>query len=1244
MKFEQVVRWLARVFRTGLRPAAVAALLFFRPALGANGVSDLTVQQIQALLMEKSARTPAQQKMDSQLLQAVRESRGQPMAAGVSLAPANVGTDVSGRVMVDVSVRSAATLDSLTVQIEALGGEIVHPSWEYRTIRARIDLAQAEAVAGLADVTFLQPAVKSLHAQSARPAPAAAPADSFDARAARVKARLANALRRPLTGTVNSQGDRTHRADDARAGFGVSGAGIRIGVLSDSYNALGTAAADISSGNLPGPGNPLGHLTPVTVVQDFAGATDEGRAMLQIVHDLAPDAQLFFATADVSEAGFASNIVALRNAPYNCDIIIDDVFYFDEPVFQDGIVAQAVNTVTAAGALYFSSAGNEGSVAKGTSGYFEGDFNDTGSPVFTYPGGAKSGTIHNFGGVNGDVITAAGIAYTLNWSDPAGASGNDYDLFLVSSTGTVKGSSTNVQSGTQNAYEIIGAPTLVAGDRLVVFKTTTAAVRAFSINTLRGGLTLATTGQTHGHSSAAAAFSVAASPAAVAFSGAAPAGPYPGAFTGANKVETFSSDGPRRVFYDAAGAALTPGNVLFGTNGGAVRAKPDITAADGVSTTLPGASGLNPFYGTSAAAPHAGAIAALVKAANPALTPAQIRTILTTTAVDVESAGYDNISGFGIVQAFQAVQAAVPGQAALVLGTTTAAEGTFSNGNGAIDPGEVGTLVVQLTNPTLVSAASVQATLTTATAGVTITQGTFSYGTIAAGANANNGASPFVFGVSSSVPCGAVITFSLSVSLVGGASPEVFPISVTVGKLFAPLSGTLGSAPPTGTGFTSTSGQQTGRITRNNVGSTCAASKANPGLTAITGSRQYDAYTFTNTSANSQCVTVTLAATNGSALYTAAYTSAGFVPANPSTNYLADPGSSSSQQTFSFNVAAATAFTVVVHDINVTPASGSAYTLTVALATCASGPACTPVAITTASIASGTLNVPYTQSFASSGGSGAVNWSETGALPAGITLSGNTLSGTPTASGSFPISVTATDAAGCTPDTKPFTLTVAGGCPPPPPSLVVTAPTFVGQGSPNRVASIAPIGGATYVWAITNGTITGGQGTPQVTFTAGTAGTPLTLTVNATIGVCPAGGGFANVTVLPAGSAVPFYTVTPCRIVDTRNANGPVGGPALVPGGPGRVFTLAGACGIPAGASAVSANVTVASPGASGNLVIYRADGVFPGTSTINFGPGQTRANNALLQLALDGSGGVKVHNGSAASVDVVLDVNGYFQ
>ena len=113
-----------------------------------------------------------------------------------------------------------------------------------------------------------------------------------------------------------------------------------------------------------------------------------------------------------------------------------------------------------------------------------------------------------------------------------------------------------------------------------------------------------------------------------------------GAFTaGSNgSVETFSSDGPRRKFFTPAGAEITPGNLLFGTSGGVLLQKPDITAADGVATSV---EGFTTFFGTSAAAPHAAAIAALIKSKFPALTPAQIRTALVSTAIDIEAPGVD---------------------------------------------------------------------------------------------------------------------------------------------------------------------------------------------------------------------------------------------------------------------------------------------------------------------------------------------------------------------------------------------------------------------------------------------------------------------------------------------------------------------------------------------------------------------------------------------------------------------------
>src|SRR5207248_1841786 len=149
-------------------------------------------------------------------------------------------------------------------------------------------------------------------------------------------------------------------------------------------------------------------------------------------------------------------------------------------------------------------------------------------------------------------------------------------------------------------------------------------------------------------------------------------------------------------------------------------------------------------------------------------------------------------------------------------------------------------------------------------------------------ANATNSATPFIFSVDSSVPCGTVINFVLTVNFGGGSSPQAFFINKVVGfQPGANISSTLGQTPPTGTGFTSTSGQQTGRLNRANGASSCAVPKATPALLAgDTGLRQYDAYRFTNTNSTSQCVTVTLTAANGINLYTATYNNSGFVPAD----------------------------------------------------------------------------------------------------------------------------------------------------------------------------------------------------------------------------------------------------------------------------------------------------------------------------------------------------------------------------
>jgi hypothetical protein len=238
-----------------------------------------------------------------------------------------------------------------------------------------------------------------------------------------------------------------------------------------------------------------------------------------------------------------------------------------------------------------------------------------------------------------------------------------------------------------------------------------------------------------------------------------------------------------------------------------------------------------------------------------------------------------------------------------------------------------------------------------------------------------------------------------------------------------------------------------------------------------------------------------------------------------------------------------------------------------------------------------------------------------------------------TASGNYTVIVTTL---GCASAPSAATTITVNSVPATP---VVTAPTTVGAGSPNRTGGVPAHAGSTYAWGITNGTITAGQGTDQITFTAGTAGTPLTLSVTETAASgCVSAPGTATVTVLAAGSSVLFYTATPCRQLDTRS------GSPITPGGTLTVTLTGAPCGIPSSATSVSVNAAVTQEAGSGHLTIYPADKTQPLVSNISFNAGQTRANNSVLSLSSDGTGRVNVVNGSGGTVHVVIDVNGYFQ
>jgi hypothetical protein len=1246
-----VVRCVRRPIAITLAVCASLGLATARAAAqdDEGRLSAAARQQVQALLAEKESRTAAQAKIDSNLLYALRRSQGRPAAPGVTALEAAIRAEKDGTVVVDMVAR---VTKSLRQRIGAAGGKILSANERLRSIRARLPLTSLEALAADADVVFIGPrqdaitvgsqggsgravADDDLKGVSPRLRPSLSP--GFAARAARVQARLEELLGGNPDAINRSQGVVTHQVDTARTLFGASGAGVRIGILSNGVDSL---AALQATGDVPA----------VTVLPGQAGTGNEGTAMLEIVHDLVPDAQLYYATALGGITTFAQNIRDLRTA--GCDIIVDDVFYFVETPFQKGqaptvisttnagVVIQAVNDVTTSGALYFSSAGNSGNKNDNTSGTWEGDFADGGAVA---PPVTGAGNLHDFGGAvtQNSLIVGAGNPVSVSWSDPLGGSGNDYDLFVLNAAGTaVVAASTNLQTGTQDPYEQTPGTSNVTNNRVVVVKRTGAAARFLHVSTNRGRLTVNTPGQTHGHSSAVnvGAYGVAATPAI---------GPFPAPHGPTNTVETFSSDGLRHYFFNADGSPITPGDVS--STGGETVQKPDITAADGVSCAAPG---FTPFFGTSAAAPHAGAIAGLLKSVNPSLTQAQIRGFLTSTAIDIEGGGVDRDSGAGIIDALAAARATGPQPFNFVIGTTTLAEGA-GDGDTILEPGECGTLLVTLRNlhPTA-GTSGISAVLSSATPGVTLDVASSTYPDIPAGGSAVN-ARAFRFRLDTVVSCPLLVDLVLTVTYTGGTSPQALPFRVRAGLPPLVIDSTLDATPPVVPpgAVTATTGSQTARIFRDGIARFCGLAKPFPGVSGA-GGRQFDSYVFQNCSAEPKCIQVHLEQTSGATpdLFGSAYLTS-FDPANLGTNYAADPGLSfapgpAGKGSYSFNVPAGETFVVNVNEVNAGGGIGRNYRLTVdglclpCQSYSTSYSCCPAISFAPTTIPDGVVGAPYTATLTPSGGVGPYNFSVTG-LPAGLSAapaSGTsvTISGTPTAAFSGTITVTGSDTSGC-PFSQDYTLTITSCTAP---STTITAPDQVCREAAGLTASVPDAGGsATYAWTITNGTITSAADTRTITFSS-TTGTPLTLDVAVTPAVgCPVANGSKSIIVTPGC----YQALTPCRVIDTRNPTGPYGGPALQPTA-SRNFNFAAQCGIPADARALALNVTVTGPTAPGFLTLYPADQTRPLASTINFVSGRARANNSIVSVTTDGSDTVAVYNGAAGTVHLVVDVVGYFK
>lgn len=625
---------LSRTRQTSLKVCALSLSLGISIVAFAQ-VKGAAANQVDEIFSAKSKFTSGQRKMSSDLAFGLSMSRGQlsPKLMGAMNASPELATAIStgsSSALIRTEI-SGTPSKSLQAFIGALGGHVIASSTQFHSMTVDLPITALERVAN-------HPSVKGIFSEPEKSTNGVtSPGLNQSFRFATTLEAMVNPMVTSKVGSLTSQGYIGHGANLAFAA-GYRGAGVKVGVLSDSASSARVAAL-IASGDLP---------ADTVVLSGQAGPAsghDEGTAMMEIVHDLAPDAKLYFATAFNGVTSFANNIVALKDA--GCNVIIDDVSYFNEGVFQDGPIAQAVNQVTAAGVLYFSSAANDGNLTSHTSGTWEGDFSSGGAITGPIATAGETGLVHSFGPRNYETLQTASSSavLTLSWSDPLGASNNDYDLFLVDATGTtLKAFSAGVQNGSQDPYESIGHST-AAGDRIYVVKFS-GADRAIHLGTHRQVIDIQTASATSGHNAGANTVSCGAT-----YWGSAHQGVK--IFNGTNNPEeTFSSDGPRRIFYNPDGSAITPGNFLLGSNGGLFLHKPDVTAADGVSCKTPG---FLPFFGTSAAAPHAGAVAAIVWSAVPTATRAQIKDALINSALDNMAPGWDRDGGYGVVMAMPAI-------------------------------------------------------------------------------------------------------------------------------------------------------------------------------------------------------------------------------------------------------------------------------------------------------------------------------------------------------------------------------------------------------------------------------------------------------------------------------------------------------------------------------------------------------------------------------------------------------------
>ncbi len=419
----------------------------------------------------------------------------------------------------------------------------------------------------------------------------------------------------------------------AKTGNALNGAGLKIGILSDSFNLNGGEAADIANGDLPAASN-------IHIVQEGTSGADEGRALAELVHSIAPDAQIYFYSGTNTEGGMATGINTLTSMGMN--VIVDDITYTDEPFYQDtGVVTKAVESAIAAGVSYFTSAGND------ANNYYEAVFN----PMSFYLPGIGTEMTNNIGG--GSPYEAVQFSadptldFTMEWTQPFGA--NQYDIGVgLYSYSSVTGYTLldNFSTSTLGGDPILSIYTtlgLLAGTYYLAFFESgsnlvngkpitpgTFKILAFqdSNTTFTGAGAGIGSGASIGHELVPGANTIAAVNVAQT----------PSNGVTVPVVESYSSGGTGETYINAAGTALAAP-----INDGS----PDFAATDGSPTSV-----FNPFDGTSAAAASAAAVGLLVIEADTALTPAQVSYLLKLSAI---ASNNSVAGGAGLIQASTAV-------------------------------------------------------------------------------------------------------------------------------------------------------------------------------------------------------------------------------------------------------------------------------------------------------------------------------------------------------------------------------------------------------------------------------------------------------------------------------------------------------------------------------------------------------------------------------------------------------------